>query len=170
MHYLGSKRKLIPFIKDTIHRVVGTDLSAKTLCDLFAGTGTVGRTFKTLTKQIIANDLEYYAYVLNRNYIGNHTEISDNQKYIDELNQLPLIDTGFIYNNYCPGGGSGRMYFSDDNGKKIDTLRQGIEALNNTGTINDNLYYFLLASLLEDADKVANNTAVYCSYLKHLSP
>jgi len=34
--------------------------------------------------------------------------------------------------------------------------------------INDNLYYFLLASLLESADKVANTASVYGAYLKHL--
>jgi adenine-specific DNA-methyltransferase len=34
--------------------------------------------------------------------------------------------------------------------------------------INDNVYYFLLASLLESADKVANTTSVYGAYLKHL--
>lgn len=30
------------------------------------------------------------------------------------------------------------------------------------------MYYFLLASLIEGADKVANTTSVYCAYLKHL--
>ena len=34
--------------------------------------------------------------------------------------------------------------------------------------INENLYYFLLASLLESADKVANTASVYGAYLKNL--
>ena len=168
MNYIGSKYKLINFIQGTIHNVAGSDLSKKIFCDLFAGTGIVGRTFKTSTKKIIANDCEYYSYVLNKNYIENHVEIPDKQEYIDELNRLPLIDTGFIYRNYCLGGGSGRQYFSDYNGKKIDTIRQCIEKWRSIGRINDNLYYFLLTSLLESADKLANTASVYGAFLKHL--
>jgi adenine-specific DNA-methyltransferase len=106
---------------------------------------------------------------LNRNYIGNSKKIHEGQQYLDELNRLPLIDTGIIYRNYCLGSGSGRQYFSDHNGKKIDTLRQGIEKLRRIDNIDANLYYFLLASLLEGADKVANVTAAYTTYLKHFS-
>ena len=91
MYYLGSKRKLLPFIQTTIHSTVGDDLSKMTFCDLFAGTSIVGRAFKPFVKCVIANDLEYYAYVLSRNYIGNHKNIRDKQEYIDELNQLHLI-------------------------------------------------------------------------------
>jgi adenine-specific DNA-methyltransferase len=168
MNYIGSKYKLINFVKDTICRVAGKNLSTKIFCDLFAGTGIVGRAFKTETKRVIANDVEYYSYVLNKNYIENHTDIPDKKEYIDELNRLPLIDTGFIYRHYCLGSGSNRQYFSDHNGKKIDTIRQRIETWKKTGRINDNLYYFLLASLLESADKLANTASVYGAYLKHL--
>ena len=168
MNYIGSKYKLINFIKETIHGVAGDDLSQKIFCDLFAGTGIVGRTFKTSTKKIIANDCEYYSYVLNKNYIENHVDIPNKQEYIDELNELPLLDTGFVYKNYCLGGGTGRQYFSDHNGKKIDTIRQCIEKWRASGTINSNLYFFLLASLLESADKLANTASVYGAYLKHL--
>ena len=71
MNYIGSKYKLSQFIKDTIHSVVGNDLSNIVFCDIFAGTGIIGRIFKQEVKKIIANDFEYYSYVLNRNYIGN---------------------------------------------------------------------------------------------------
>jgi len=168
MNYIGSKFRLAGFIESTIRGVVGSDLSQKIFCDLFAGTGIVGRTFKADVKKIIANDVEYYSYVLNKNYIDNHVALPDRQDYIDRLNQLPLMDNGFIYKNYCLGGGSERQYFSDHNGKKIDTIRQRIETWKTTGNINGNLYYFLLASLLESADKLANTASVYGAYLKHL--
>jgi adenine-specific DNA-methyltransferase len=168
MNYIGSKFRLAGFIEDTIRGVAGGDLSQKIFCDIFAGTGIVGRTFKTETKRIFANDVEYYSFILNKNYIENRVDIPDKQEYIDELNRLPLMDTGFIYKNYCTGGGSGRQYFSDHNGKKIDTIRQRIEAWRKTDRVNDNLYYFLLASLLESADKLANTASVYGAYLKHL--
>jgi len=168
MNYIGSKHKLSNFIKSTVYSVVGEYLSDKIFCDIFAGTGIVGRVFKPEVKKVIANDCEYYSYVLNKNYIENHTEIADKQYFIDELNNIPLIDNGFIYKNYCVGGGTERQYFSDYNGKKIDTIRQKIEEWNTTNKINSNLYYFLLASLLECADKVANTASVYGAYLKQL--
>lgn len=168
MNYIGSKIKLSVWIKEKITEVVGNDLDNRIFCDIFAGTGIVGRTFKKCVKQVIANDLEYYSYVLNRNYIGNHKEIQDKEKYIDKLNDLPLINNGFIYKNYCVGSGSGRQYFSDENGKKIDAIRTQIQKWYNNKEIDDDLYYFLLASLIESADKVANTASVYGAFLKHL--
>ncbi|MCL2073300.1 MAG: DNA adenine methylase [Marinilabiliaceae bacterium] len=168
MNYIGSKNKLSNFIKSTVYSVVGKDLSDKIFCDIFAGTGIVGRNFKTEVKKVIANDCEYYSYVLNKNYIENHEDIIDKHFFIDNLNNLTSIDGGFIYKNYCVGGGTERQYFSDYNGKKIDTIRQKIEEWKNENKISSNLYFFLLASLLECADKVANTASVYGAYLKHL--
>ena len=166
MNYIGSKFRLSSWIKDEVTKVVGEDLSEKVFCDMFAGTGIVGRTFKKDVKKVISNDLEHYSYVLNKNYIENHQEIEDKQKYIEELTALPLIDNGFIYKNYCMGSGSNRQYFSDENGKRIDTIRTKIEEWKSSNKISSNLYYFLLTSLLESADKVANTASVYEAFLK----
>ena len=133
---------------------------------MFAGTGAIGRAFKTESKKIIANDIEYYSYVLNQNYIGNHKEIEWSE-FIDELNNLEGVE-GFIYKNYCLGSGSERQYFSDENGKKNDAVRQKIEKWKDDERISDNQYFFLLTSLLENADAVANTASVYGAYLKHL--
>jgi adenine-specific DNA-methyltransferase len=111
--------------------------------------------------------MEFYSFVLNKNYIENHKIIQNSEKYINELEDLPLKN-GFIYQNYCIGGGTGRQYFSDENGMKIDTMRMQIAKWHLDNKINDNVYYFLLASLLESADKVANTASVYGAYLKHL--
>lgn len=168
MNYIGSKYTLLPFLSQTIKEVVGENLSNIIFCDLFAGTGIVGRHFKPEVKKIIANDIEYYSYILNRNYIGNHKEIKDKESYIEVLNKLPKTTKGFIYNNYCQGSGSGRQYFSDENGIIIDTVRAQIENWHNTKEISEDLYYFLLCSLLESADKLANTTSVYGAFLKHI--
>lgn len=167
MNYIGSKSKLVPFIKDAVYSVAGRDLSGKVFCDLFAGTGIVGRTFKKEVKKVISNDIEYYSYVLNKNYIENHKPF-EYKRFIDELNGLKPSENGFIYNNYCAGSNSGRQYFKDANGKKIDAVRKKIEQWHKIGKINCNVYYFLLASLLEAADKVANTASVYGAFLKHI--
>lgn len=168
MNYIGSKRQLASWIETQIKQTITTDLSKAVFCDLFAGTGVVARRFKTEAAKIIVNDLEYFSYVLNRNYIGNSKAIVDKERYIEELEHTPLEEGGFIYQNYCKGSGSGRNYFSDHNGRKIDTIRQKIEQWYTNGRIGEDLYYYLLASLLESADKVANTASVYGAYLKHL--
>ena len=165
MNYIGSKHKLSKFIKSEIEKIVG-EMKDKVFCDLFAGTGAIGRAFKTESKKIIANDIEFYSYVLNQNYIGNHEEI-EWRELVDELDNLEGVE-GFIYKNYCVGSGSERQYFSDENGKRIDAIRQEIEAWKNVKRINENQYFFLLTSLLENADAVANTASVYGAYLKHL--
>lgn len=165
MNYIGSKYKLSKFIKSAIEKVVG-EMKDKIFCDLFAGTGAIARNFKTESKKIIANDIEYYSYVLNRNYIGNHEEFD----WFERLNELKNLEgvEGFIYKNYCLGGGSGRQYFSDENGKRIDAIRQKIEGWKERNEIDDDEYFFFLSTLLENADAVANTASVYGAYLKHL--
>ncbi len=166
MNYIGSKNKLSNFIFETVTNTCGKDLSNKTFCDLFAGTGIVCRTFKTSLKQVIANDVEFYSFVLNRNYIGNHLAF----EYEGFLNELNLLKgkKGFIFQNYSEGVKAGRNYFTSENGQKIDSVRLQIEDWKKVSKITENQYYFLLASLLESADKVANTASVYGAYLKHI--
>lgn len=166
MNYIGSKHKLSSFIFETVTDVCGKELSNKTFCDLFAGTGIVGRNFKPHVKQVIANDVEYYSFVLNRNYIGNHISF-EYEEFINELNALKG-KKGFIFENYSEGGKAGRNYFTSENGQKIDAVRIQIEEWKKTSQISENKFFFLLASLLESADKVANTASVYGAYLKHI--
>src|SRR5690606_491246 len=166
MNYIGSKQKLSSFIFETVTKTCGKDLSQKTFCDLFAGTGIVGRTFKTSVKQIIANDVEYYSFVLNRSYIGNHI-IFEYEGFLNELNLLKG-KKGFIFQNYSEGGKAGRNYFTSENGQKIDAVRIQIEVWKKNSKITEEAYFFLLASLLESADKVANTASVYGAFLKHI--
>ena len=166
MNYIGSKHKLSSFLKSSIINTVGSDLTNLVFCDLFAGTGIVGRTFKPLVKQVIANDVERYSYILNRNYIGNYKLVNCENR-IEVLNNLAGIE-GFIFQNYCENGNEDRLYFSSENGKKIDAIRAQIETWKTNDELTEDEYYFLLASLIESADKVANTASVYGAYLKQL--
>lgn len=166
MNYIGSKHKLNPWILETISKTVRHQLKDVVFCDLFAGTGAVGRNFKPLVKQVIANDLEYYSYVLLQNYIGNNKPLVY-EDILNELNQIKPVN-GFIFENYSEGGKEKRLYFSKENGQKIDAIRQRIELWKNNNTIPKELYFFLLASLIESADKVANTASVYGAYLKKI--
>lgn len=171
MNYIGSKLKLLPFlqqsIESTLKRHNTKPLENSIFCDMFAGSGAVGKAFKPKVKQIISNDKEYYSFVLNQNYIANHTLINRANKLIEMLNNTPL-KKGKIFTHYALGGGSGRQYFSDENAMKIDGIRERIAAWQQSGFINEAEFYFLLASLLESSDSVANTACVYGAFLKRL--
>lgn len=164
MNYIGSKYSLLDFIDGVVTEFSASLPNDAIICDAFAGTGAVGSFFRKKGYKIIANDIQYYSYVVNRNLIQNKLLVLDK---IDYLNELPGID-GFVYSTYCAGSGSGRLYFSDENGKRCDAIRQAIEAMFEAGDINENEYFAYLAALIEAIDKVANTASVYGAYLKSI--
>ena len=177
MNYIGSKTSLLNFIEQTVESVAGQPpglgqrKADKVFCDLFAGTGAVGSRFKELGYEVVANDIQYYSYILNRNAIENCADIADRaalSHLVEYLNDELEPSEGFIYSNYCKGSGSGRNYFSDENGKKCDAIRKEIERLHLQKAITEDDYFFLLAGLINSADKVANTATVYASFLKHI--
>lgn len=164
MNYIGSKYSLLDFLTETITSVAGTDTN-KTFADLFAGTGVVGKTFKEKGYKVISNDIQYYSYVLNKHLIENTPPLEIKQ--IEEIKHLKGIE-GFVYKNFCEGSGSGRNYFTNENGKKCDAIRIEIERLKSNGEINQAQYFYLLASLINSIDKYANTASVYGAFLKHI--
>ncbi|WP_026944433.1 DNA adenine methylase [Helicobacter rodentium] len=174
MNYIGSKFKLSHFLQTSIESALqkanAKPLKDSIFCDMFAGTAVVGRLFKAQVKQIISNDKEYYSFILAQNYIGNHQKLARSNELLSILNdtiQTPP-QKGKIYTYYALGSGSGRQYFSDENAQRIDAVRSQIAQWKEEKFINNQEYYFLLASLLESADKVANTASVYGAFLKRL--
>ncbi len=167
MNYIGSKYKLLEFLYETIINIVDIDecTNEKVFCDMFAGTGVVGKYFRNKGYNVISNDIQYYSYIVNK---ALQTNIDVNKRIIKYLDDLELVEDGFIYNNYCLGSGSKRNYFTDYNGKKIDTIRKGIEKLKILNKITNKEYYYLLYLLLKAADKVANTASVYSAFLKDI--
>ena len=165
MNYIGSKNRLSAWIVEQVKNTVEGPIDDMILCDLFAGTGRVGRSFKPLVKQIIANDVEYYSYVLLQNYIGNHQEIPRKRELIESLQQATPVN-GFIAEEYGESGSGNRLFFTQSNAQKIDGMRLQLQQLESQ--LDTSTYFFLLASLLESADKVANTASVYGAFLKKI--
>lgn len=159
MNYIGSKQKLSKWIKDVVKQTYGNDLSDVIFADIFAGTGQVSRSFKSDVKKVITNDLESYSFALNSHYIGNTSFI-----------ELPNFDfkliKGPIYNNFTEACSIQRKYFTENNAMIIDGIRTSIDEHLKEGKINKNQYHWLLASLIECADSVANTASVYGAFLK----
>lgn len=166
MNYIGSKFSLMDFLQDTIEDVTGyKDGDTYVFADLFAGTGIVGQTFKAKGCKVIANDIQHYSYSLNKHFIENVPEMDSG--IAEHLNALEPVE-GFVYNNYCSGSGSGRNYFTDENGMMCDAIRKEIEHLRQNGDIDEGTYYYYLASLINSIDKYANTASVYGAFLKHI--
>lgn len=187
LNYIGSKYSLLSFLEESINEVVGD--GHKVFCDLFAGTGAVGEYFKKKGYSVIANDIQYYSYVINKQRIENHKPLpflglkdsipslsgvrkeKRGDMVCEHLNREKGIK-GFIYNNYSSGGtqdaDAQRQYFSDETSMRCDAIRQKIERWKAQEEIAENEYYFLLASLLESIDQYANTASVYGAFLKQL--
>ena len=151
LNYIGSKKTLIPFIE----KVIDENISKDDLIfgDLFAGTGIVGQTLSKKFR-IISNDIEYYSFVVN-NAVLKCSYSEELQKKIDDLNKLEG-KKGLISEEYSLLGEKKRMFFTNKNVMKADSIRIKIEELKDSITIHE--YYFLLASLLVTLDKLANTT------------
>jgi len=169
MRYLGNKTKLLNFIDSVIQK---HDIKGQFFLDLFAGTGSVGDYFKN-KYTILANDFMYYSYILSSSKILNEKKpCFDNfrKKYSVDIYEwlnnriFNPNEHYFIYNNYTPKGG--RMFFTEENGLKIDGIRITIEELYRDKIIAENEYYFLLASLLESVTKVSNTSGTYEAFFK----
>jgi adenine-specific DNA-methyltransferase len=140
------------------------DMENLTFLDLFAGTGTVGFNIQGYTKTCDANDLELYSYIINFALLKcNYSE--ELSELIKKCNELDMKE-GLIYSNFSPTETCERMFFTNENAKKADAIREFIETEYKENRININQYNFLLASLLVSIDKVANTSSVYGAYLK----
>jgi adenine-specific DNA-methyltransferase len=188
LNYIGSKLSLLDFIHFIVQKEIKEEISV--VGDLFAGTGIVGQSFKRKGYKIISNDIQYYSFVLNKKFLTNNDfvkfeglkdEIPNLSNYdkkerilqvLKHLNNLKEKEKGFIFNNYSLGGTKGqefeRLYFSDENALKIDTIRLKIENWFKDKKICEREYFYLLGTLIEASDKVANTASVYGAFLKSL--
>ncbi len=92
---------------------------------------------------------------------------------VEFLNNIDY-QQGFIYNNYTPDGTYDlphkRMYFSSENGKAIDAIRQKIEEWKLKNLLSESEYYILLACLIETVSFYANVAGVYAAFHKKWDP
>ncbi len=177
MNYIGSKTSILQYIDDTIEDFIKPESNNIVFCDIFAGTSAVGKYFKKKGYSIISNDIQYYSYITAKHFIKNNETLEFRilkENDIEPFEYLNKIRNkkGFIYKNYSLEGTAGnefeRQYFSAENAQKIDAIRVQIEVWKKEKMINETEYNFLISSLIESADKVANTASVYEAFLKKM--
>lgn len=169
MRFLGNKTRMLENINSVIEQ---NNITGKTFCDLFSGSGSVGDYYKE-KYNIISNDFLYCLSIISKaklenkgmpnfnlfkkqfntdpfSYFNNKTYVSDSQY--------------FITNNYSPKGN--RQFFTEENAIKIDGIRIEIEELYKEFIIDAKERNFLIASLLESTMGVSNTSGTYEAYLK----
>lgn len=175
MRYIGNKRNLIDDIEIFVRQnVTDGSLENGTFLDLFGGANSVALHFKRYMP-VITNDIMNFSYVLSRgmaviNILPDFNTLNANiaaLDVLDYLNNLPLnnLSNGFITNNYTPYN-SERHYLSIENGQRVDTIRKTIEDWYQESLIDEDGYYYLLASLVCAISKVSNTKGSFASFLK----
>lgn len=144
MNYIGSKKKLFDFLKETFFTYCEINKDTTVFADLFGGTGIVSYGMKQYVKKNIFNDLEFYSYILGKVLIE--------EKEKKHINVKPIEIDGYITNEYA----TTRKYFTEKNARLIDGARSQIKS-------DD---WYSLFCLLEASDRVANTASVYGAYLK----
>jgi adenine-specific DNA-methyltransferase len=171
MKYLGNKTRLLEFIFES---AIDAGVPVRgTLIDIFGGTGSVGRFFKEKGMRIISNDIMTYSYVaqytiVTTNIMPKFTKISSNgiEGVLEILNNPNLQKEGYVYENFAPSGKAGRQYFSDENARRIDAIRDTIADWKKDGKLSEEEFNVLVYSFLDAADFVANIAGTYGAYLK----
>jgi adenine-specific DNA-methyltransferase len=184
VRYIGNKTRLVPFLLEAIETI---GLSPGVACDPFAGTASVGRALKAAGWRVLSGDLmaASYAYQVARVELDRTPRFDGRlagngagrtASYAAVLRRLETLEpeSGFVSEHYTPAGREGarhgRMYFTPENGAAIDAARRRIDAWAGAGLVDRPREQLLLATLIQAADRVANTTGVYASFVKTWQP
>ncbi|MDP2481439.1 MAG: DNA adenine methylase [Candidatus Palauibacterales bacterium] len=177
MRFLGNKTRLLPFLLDSVEAL---GIEPGVACDPFAGTASVGRALKLRGWRVHAGDLLACSYALQVARVElDRTpgfRVPARLSYSALLERLEALEPrhGFVTEHYTTAGEAGarhgRMYFTPENARRIDAVRERVGAWGAAGYLDEAREQLLLATLIEAADRVANTTGVYASFVKTLQP
>lgn len=172
MRFIGSKKNLLGKIDEVLSNYL--DGTEQTFVDLFGGSNVVGEYFSDRYR-IISNDIMYFSYVMSRGSLGLNSYpefsklsilgIDDPLKYLS-TQDLTEYNGGYVTYNFSPAGKDNRMYFTFENAKRIDFIRETIEEWKINGYLTSDEYFYLLNSLLQAIPSVSNITGTYGAFLK----
>jgi len=157
--YIGSKRTLVPLIRD----VIASLPDVHSVADLFSGTSRVGHGLKAHGMRVVANDHNAYAATLARCYV--QADLDDVARpaaqLLSELGKLPGR-AGYFTETFCERS----RFFQPRNGERVDAIRDAIAAKH----LDPELEAVVLVALMEAADRVDSTTGVQMAYLKQWAP
>lgn len=174
--YIGNKTKLLPYITEKIQEIVPM---GATICDLMAGTGVVSYALSDRGYRMISSDIMTYSKChLSANLLIScspkyeKTGIEGYENVVDFLNNIEPLE-GYFYKEFSPDGEPAngcapRKYFSSNNAKKIDAIRNQINIWVNNKLIDEKEEMLLKHTLIMAVNDVANISGTYGYFLSDL--
>ena len=177
IRYLGCKQKLLEHIEKSVQKCrekINRDRCV--LFDAFSGTGTVSSHFSKNDYDIIACDILSAASILTKCKVGisrhdvkfvelvSPEKLNRIEEVLSILNNLPG-EEGYITKTYTPAA-CNRMYFTANNGKKIDAIREKIQSWFSEHKITQDENDFLLGCLLVAVSLISNTAGTYGAFNK----
>ena len=181
--YIGNKRRLLPLIKKAVKNCLGNINKDHTFTDFFAGSGSVSKLAKLMGFNVISNDWETYSSILNSAFLEtNQDELNDMFKnhggikvLLKKLNSLrnPSENEKYISKYYCPKNtetadpDEERLFYTKENGCRIDAIREWIDINYPLDKINDTEKKerkLLLGLLIYEAATHSNPSGVFKAY------
>lgn len=180
--YIGNKTKLLTYIMERTGELIG---NTGTVVDLMAGTGSVAVEYRRNGYTVIANDVMTYSlHHLRTNLLleespdfdrlfslGNIGE-KESTRYEDVIEYLNAVEPkeSFFFKEFSPGGKpecgcDPRKYFTTENAKKIDAIREQINDWIENGLLSDNEESLLKHTLIMAVNEVANISGTYGYFL-----
>ena len=178
MRYIGSKTWCL---KKLLHLVLNEAPDSNSLCDPFAGTCTIPRFFKQHGFRVVTGDLLWLSYAFQvanihfnspprfegviRHLGKSCNDHSPTEAVLEVLNQRPGR-IGWITHNYSLAGPERRKFFTVQNARQVDSIRLTIREWTRRELISSSERWYLIACLLDAADRVANTAGTYYAYLR----
>lgn len=180
--YIGNKSRLIQYILDRVEQLIG---KTGTVADVMAGTGIVALEFRKAGYSVIASDVMTYSYhhlIVNLcldsapsfSGLTNKGVINQNEEdpYVAILTYLNNIEPkeSFFFREFSPGGAprngcEPRKYFTAENAKKIDAIREKINEWVDNDCISKIEESLLKHTLIMAVNEVANISGTYGYFL-----
>lgn len=168
MRYFGSKA----FAAPTVCKEVSKKIPNGTVCDPFGGIGVVGSLFKAMGYTVLSGDHLTFPHffqiaLIESNRIPSFRKLRGHLG-LDSLGEFHCwINTkkknsGWLIREYSEK----RHFFTKENAYRIEAIRALIINWTNADLITYRERAFLLASLINSFDKVANTAGTYYAYLK----
>lgn len=167
MRYIGSKATAA----DAVLAHVCERVPSGSVCDPFAGVGTIGSAFKRLGFRVTTGDHLRMPYVFQVARIQLSRMPQFKGLSVDGKRSVDAVE--HYFNSLTPKSGwldaefaRKRKFFTLRNARRIEAVRSEIERLTCAELITEAERSLLLASLIESMDRVANTAGTYYAYLK----
>jgi adenine-specific DNA-methyltransferase len=168
VRYLGSKTRVV----DDIVEIIGPPRASDgRLIDGFAGTGIVASRAADAGWSVHVNDHLLSAVCIASARLvaaeeASFAALGGYEAAIEQLNALPGT-AGFFWSEYSPGSVAQRLYFTKENARKIDAMRDLIQIWVAAGKVSQIERRLLIADLISACARVANTAGTYGCFLTY---